>query len=697
MRRLLRLIGIILATLILLVILATVGLNYFLSPGPLKARIERTVYDKTHLVLKINGNIYWRLFPRFSLQVSDVDLQNPPGFSTTKPLLHVIELDVGVKIFPLLRHKFIINHFYLDGLTLNLITTKEGHQNWGIPVSPGPQAKSTQPESAPSSANQNIQVDAVEIRNANIYFDNQKTHQRLTLTQFNLESNNISMRAPFDIHADGNLGIPFGKGKFDLTTNIDYRPENKQLYLSNFKLKTEFTPTDKPISPIMVSLSTKVGLNLNQQQLTVSNINTTINNMQFSGDLEGNKITSAPQFYGKFTATNFNLRSFLASVGTKTPPFKNPSALANASGSVSFVTAPNSIKVNNLRFNLDNSTLYGTASLTNHNFLFNLSLDQLDSNFYAQASQDTTGPRGAEETATPSPSGASAAAPLALLAQYQGQGRITINNLTLGGTKLSDLNINLNANRGTLALNPIQTSIYDGAFNGQLVFSGANNMPGIALSGAFSNIQLQSFLQSTNPVTKLKAQGLAGINISITTRGTTLPAITQNLNGHLLFNVKNGALNDIDLEYYLNLGKAILQHKSLSSVTNTHQTTFGNLSGSFTITQGVATTSDVLLQGPILEAHGKGSADLANQSINMQLQINPAGLDNYSVPIKISGPFSNISIRPDFDTLIKNQIQQQTQKIISSNVNKLIQQNVQNVGNTGKDIVNSLSALIRSQ
>jgi len=121
---------------------------------------------------------------------------------------------------------------------------------------------------------------------------------------------------------------------------------------------------------------------------------------------------------------------------------------------------------------------------------------------------------------------------------------------------------------------------------------------------------------------------------------------------------KNGALTGID---FVNIAQMI-QRGLQDAGVGEGKTEFVDLGGTFTIASGIVTNNDFRMRGPLVQAGGSGTVDLPRKYL--KYRVTPvltasSGAENASgvgVPVDITGPFSNIRVRPDFKTVIQNAV-----------------------------------------
>lgn len=96
--------------------------------APYKDEIARQVSAATGYDLSITGDISIKLLP-LSLQVTDMHLRNPEGFSETD-FMYVPKCRAGLKLLPLISRNYVVKDITLDGMVLHLERNRHGAANW---------------------------------------------------------------------------------------------------------------------------------------------------------------------------------------------------------------------------------------------------------------------------------------------------------------------------------------------------------------------------------------------------------------------------------------------------------------------------------------------------------------------------------------------------------------------------------------
>ena len=143
MGKLLRVIAYALGGLLLLLVAAAIILPLVVDPNDFKDEISQAVESKTGRVLTIEGDIGLSVFPWLGLEIGPTSLSNAPGFSAA-PFAGMDEVQVRIKLLPLLRKELEMDTVVLKGLQVSLETDAQGKTNWedlagaGVPAEPAP-------------------------------------------------------------------------------------------------------------------------------------------------------------------------------------------------------------------------------------------------------------------------------------------------------------------------------------------------------------------------------------------------------------------------------------------------------------------------------------------------------------------------------------------------------------------------------
>jgi uncharacterized protein involved in outer membrane biogenesis len=116
------------AALLVLLIAAVIVVVSVIDPNDYKQQIQEQVKKSINRDLIITGDLSWSLYPLLGFESGQITLQNSPEFKE-KILLDVQSATISINVLPLLSGELEVGEIMLDGVTVNLITNKDGSTN----------------------------------------------------------------------------------------------------------------------------------------------------------------------------------------------------------------------------------------------------------------------------------------------------------------------------------------------------------------------------------------------------------------------------------------------------------------------------------------------------------------------------------------------------------------------------------------
>src|SRR5258705_8430385 len=240
------------------------------------------------------------------------------------------------------------------------------------------------------------------------------------------------------------------------------------------------------------------------------------------------------------------------------------------------------------------------------------------------------------------------------------QVRISAAELNLGDTRFAPVAIDVALAGGVLRSGFPNLGAYGGQVSGQLIIDASRGEPIYALTGDLVGVRALPLLQSAADFDKL--DGKLQAKIGVRSNGNSQRAIMSNLGGTVFANFQDGAIRG------LNVARMIrsLTSGTLSGWQETKEeaTDLSQLSTSFRIERGQATTNDLNLIGPLVKMTGTGTIDLAAKSLALRVEPkvvmttegqgragDPVGL---GIPVVIDGPWSEPRIYPEMAGILDN-------------------------------------------
>jgi AsmA protein len=240
------------------------------------------------------------------------------------------------------------------------------------------------------------------------------------------------------------------------------------------------------------------------------------------------------------------------------------------------------------------------------------------------------------------------------------QVRISAAELNIGDTRFAPVAIDAALAGGVLRGGFPNLGAYGGQVSGQLIVDASRGEPIYALTSDLVGVRALPLLQSAADFDKL--DGKLQAKIGVRSSGNSQRAIMSNLGGTVFANFQDGAIRG------LNVARMIrsLTSGTLSGWQQTREETtdLSQLSASFRVERGQATTNDLNLIGPLVKMTGTGTVDLAAKSLALRVEpklvmttegqgraSDPVGL---GIPVVIDGPWSEPRIYPEMAGILDN-------------------------------------------
>jgi AsmA protein len=201
---------------------------------------------------------------------------------------------------------------------------------------------------------------------------------------------------------------------------------------------------------------------------------------------------------------------------------------------------------------------------------------------------------------------------------------------------------------------------YGGQANGSIDIDVSRDTPSYALHSDLTNVRALPLLKSAADFDSLDGKLQARIDVRST--GQSQQAIMSNMTGAATANFQDGAIRGLNVAQMIrSLTSGMLSGWQESREQTTDLT---QLSASFHIEKGQATTSDLNLVGPLVKMTGTGTIDLGAKALALRVEpklvlttqgqgraSDPAG---FGIPVVINGPWASPQIYPDVAGILDN-------------------------------------------
>lgn len=663
---------VVVAALVVLSAAAAVAVLLSVDPNAYRGQIERLTEQKTGRPVQIGGPLHLKWFPYLAIAVENVRLGNRPGYGQSA-FLSVRRASVGVRLLPILRKRLEVSRVVLEGVSANLVSRSASDNNWQDLTKPkGPEAGATGAPGAVSAS-----MAGLEITDASLVYRDEASKSVVTLANLRLRTGAVGADKPVDVALEfdyGNGGVK-PVAHLSMSAVAELPGTSPTLTLRDFEIRGTWLGSEHGLDFSVRSPS--VQLDTQTQSLAPTIVTAQVGNVTAKLSATADKLFADRVVTGTLTVPRVSAREALTSLGLSVPKTRDPNALSAFSLACEYKLTTKQLQLTNLSLALDDTQVRGSVAvedLERRALGYALSVDRIDADRYLppKSPPPRSGQAGAS-AAVDSGGRARVASelPVEMLRKLIVHGTLEVGRGTLDGLAFTGMRLPLAAKDGRVHLGPIQAQLLGGTYNGDIVLDAAPAPARLSLNEHVKSADIGTLMKVAFDTTRLSGHGDA--DLVATGAGNTYGAILRSLSGKIDFNVKEGALNGVDLSYEVQSAQALLQQQPLPARSGPVRTLFNTFSGSANLDRGVLRNDDLDIETDYLETHGKGTLDLGTTAIDYRLVTSvykrpPAergareGAKAADIPLRLTGNLGNLKIRPDLEAFAKARLRQEVDK-----------------------------------
>ncbi|MDB5606788.1 MAG: putative asmA protein precursor [Bradyrhizobium sp.] len=240
------------------------------------------------------------------------------------------------------------------------------------------------------------------------------------------------------------------------------------------------------------------------------------------------------------------------------------------------------------------------------------------------------------------------------------QVKISAAEVNVGQAHFAPAAIDASLASGVLKCGFSNLGAYDGQASGELIVDASTGNPTYMMHGDLAGVRALPLLRSAADFDKL--DGKLQAKLALRSSGASQRAIMSNLGGTVFAVFQDGAIRGVNVAQMIRS----LTSGTLSGWQETREQTtdLSQLSASFLIEKGRATSSDLNLVGPLVRVTGAGTVDLGEKTLAFRVEpklvmttegqgrkADPVGL---GIPVVIDGPWAEPRIYPDMAGILDN-------------------------------------------
>jgi AsmA protein len=597
----------IVVTLVSLAVVAVAAV--FLIPAERIARIAESQFEaNTGRKLTITGGVSPTLWPRLGVTLEGVAISNA-DWAGAEPMLEAGRLDVGVGMSALLGRDVVVEAFEVEAPIIRLARNAQGQANWDFLTELGGEDE----EDGGGPGVNSVSLPKGTITGATIIYDDASTGLRKEL-----EALDATLR----------LDDLAGEAQVDVSALMDGQ---------SVSLSAQVAGLQPLLDGGVQGISATATLGANQVSFDgVAGIEP----MQAKGGVEG-VVADHPSLFGLMgqpaprIPEGLGQRVEFGGNLTLTPEMD-----------VFFRDASLALDQNRLAGDIDVRLAGEVPQVTAR-----LAGDRLD---FSAMSTDTSEGDGAANAGAGGWS--EARLDVSGLSAVNGDFTFKANALDLGSIQLGKTALSGSLDRSRMVTRFENIEAFDGLVSGQFV---VNNRAGLSVGGDMvaDRVAMQRLLSDFAGFERLVAD--ASLSLKFLGVGDTLDAIMRSLSGEGRLDVGAGELLGLDIA-------GMIRNFDAAYVGEGSKTVFDDITASFTIADGTLRNDDLNFTASLLTATGAGALDLGAQTVDYRLV--PVALaaqidEGISVPVLITGPWSNVKYRPDLKSLLDRELEEEKEKL----------------------------------
>ncbi|MFM9914621.1 MAG: AsmA family protein [Rhizobacter sp.] len=269
----------------------------------------------------------------------------------------------------------------------------------------------------------------------------------------------------------------------------------------------------------------------------------------------------------------------------------------------------------------------------------------------------------------PAASAADTPVDLGALRSIDGQFSLQAGTFAFQRYQVAAARIDASLDRGMLRVPTLQGKVWGGSIDASAQADASTGRIGI--KGAASGIDINSALKAV--AAKDWMDGTGRVTMDIEATGRSISELKSRLQGRLALQLRDGAIKGINLAKSLRQAKAAigLKQDAVQKARETEKTDFSELSASFQIANGVASSKDLDMKSPFLRLGGEGTVDIGKGRIDYLARATVTGtskgqdgadlaaLKGLQVPVRLTGPFEALDWKVEWSSVIAGAVTQQ--------------------------------------
>lgn len=662
-------------TLVLASLLALSYLVLTFEPDDYRDDLINLVEEQTGRAFTIDGSLDLHLNPPLvGFEVHDISFDNPPGFGQ-EPMLTAKRVEAYLQVIPLLLGELRIRSVLLDGLQLRLRRKSNGHTNWSDLLT-----NKDAPSPSPGDPGKATGIDLAEIHltDGTIAIWDELRNRRLRGSHLDLNLKNLTSGGNVQVALNGELMAWLDtraesriNAQVQMTTDLALKDGGEKITGEDLDMTLELTGPAfafMRINPTIEAESFR--WDQASDTLRLDGTEATVEGAQLRlAPLEVKSLSGKPELTGHVEGTGVDVLHWLALWNEEVPTLEDPTALRFLKWQGDLRIHPQGVQLSGLDAVLDSTPIRGELSLLDFDrprVALDLQVGEIDLDRYLPQDQEAEAEEkpDAEGTASPEPS----SLPIDWLRQQRLVAKVALERLHWQGLQFAETHAQLTANQGLWEVESLDGRINDGTVEASAELDVSGGIPLYRLDLKLEQMELGRVIALFDEHGHTPIEGTTDLNLAFNARGHRMATLWPSLTGFASLTVRNGVLQVGGVAQAVEAAVAALQGRP-SETTSQGKLPFDLLLASWDANDGRLTSRELKLNAGAISLDGLGYIDLPHSSIDYQLNVWSG--DSLRIPVRIRGPFDDLSHSLDMSSLVEEQLDKGLDKGLESIVDKV--------------------------
>ncbi len=642
MKTLLKLVGGIVALLVVLVVAGGILLSTLFDPNEYKQEIQQLALDNGGVELKIGGDIDWSVFPWLGLKINQIQVNYPdkPQFAALN------QAQVAVELPALLSGNVKMKSVVLDGLTLNLIAESPTDNNWSAAQTADAADSSTAEPAADSSADTadtadttadsgaalGLDIESIAITNGQLTYTDKTADSKILLNDLNVTSGKVVTNAFFPAQLSFNAEQYQGgekqmtvDAKLDAEFFLDLAQQQYQVKGLTSTLGLQGAAFNGKTVPL--ELNADITADVANQQVSLKGLTLKLANLAANGNVTVNNFAK-PAFSGDLAVASFELNALMDALGQAAIETADPNVLKAISLSTKLAGPANTLVLEQLQLKLDDTSFNGqlALNLADSGLALNLKGDSIDADRYLPPKAEGDSAAGdasaADTSAAPAKAGGERYSkdpviPVEPLMGLNVDAKLGLQKLLISGLTVNNILLDVSAHGGLVKASKINADLYGGTVRNSVTLDVRKTPVTMNTKKNISNIQIGDLLKDLAQVDRIT--GSLSSKSDVNTRGRSVYDIVNSMTGTASVNMKDGEIKGIGIAQTICQGFNSVGSLGLNTEQVDQSTPFANLNGNFKIKNGLVDNRDLKAELDAITVKGAGSVNVPASNLDYRL------------------------------------------------------------------------------